>query len=315
MSPESKVIEHLAEAYAAERAAGERLSHVIGRTGRADHRVHLESHLVKEREHAQRVESRLRELSFSEGPIATIAALAGGVVTGTVRLITSPLGLLRGSASDDEILHNAEELASTEAREVARYRALERLARRAGDDQTAELAASIRVQEEDQLELLGREIPRLADHVLGGEAAAQVRERRTRARPERKRTPARKRPAQQRPPAQRRGGVETSAPSHHPRTHSETAGPDRAEAARIRDEEREREEAEAQEVARDPEADPEGPGAELHVDEPWPGYDSMSAAEVAERLRNESEAVRAEARLYEASHARRELVMRATSED
>ena len=72
--------------------------------------------------------------------------------------------------------------------------------------------------------------------------------------------------------------------------------------------------AEAREVARDPEADPEGPGAEVEVEEPWPGYDAMSAAEIAQRVAGESEPVRAAVRLYEAMHDRREVVMRATSE-
>src|SRR4051812_611672 len=182
MGAESKVIEHLHEVYTAERSAGERLSSVIGRTARADHRVHLESHLALEREHAARVESRLRELGFSQSPIATIVALAEGIVTEGIGLLTAPLGLLRGSASDDEVLRNAEELASEEALEIARYRALERLAGRAGDEETAELAKSIREQEEDQLSLLDREIPRLADHVLGDEAAARAPERRPAAR-------------------------------------------------------------------------------------------------------------------------------------
>jgi len=204
------------------------------------------------------------------------------------------------------VLENAERLAGSEAREAARYRALERLAKRAGDDKTARLAASIRRQEEAQHDLLVREIPHLADHVVGGDVAPPGR------RAARPKAPSRQKPRTrgQRP----RPAAETSAPSRRPRARGATAGPDRAEAARIREAEREREDAEAREVSRDPDADPEGPGAEVEVEEPWPGYDAMSASEVAQRVAGESEPVRAAVRLYEAMHDRREVVMRATSE-
>lgn len=304
MSANQKLTRYLREAYAAERDAAERLADVIGRTGRADHRVHLESHLDQERDHASRLEDRLRELGYSESPLATVVSLVQGIVTEGVGLATLPLGLLRGSADAPDVLRNAEELASAEALEAARYTALERLARRSGDDETAKLAASIRKQEEAQLDLLRRDIPRLADHVLGDDAAPPQRKppQRKRAAPKRRRT------------SRRRPSAETSTPGRRPRTHSEAAGPDRAEAARIREAEREQETAEAREVARDPEADAAGAGAEVHVEEPWPGYDAMSATDVAARVGNEDQAVRAAVRLYEAAHERREVVMRATSD-
>jgi ferritin-like metal-binding protein YciE len=304
MSANQKLTKYLREAYVAERERAEQLADVIGRTGRADHRVHLESHLGKEREHAARLEERLRELGFSESPLATVLSLVQGVVTEGVSLATAPLGLLRRPVSAADVLRNAEELAAGEALEAARYRALERLAQRAGDEETATLAASIREQEEAQLDLLGREIPRLADHVLGGDAAPPEHKQRPPSRP----APPRKRAQRRRPSA------ETSTPSRRARTRSETSGPGKAEAARIRESEREQETSEAREASRDPDADPAGAGAEVHVDEPWPGYDGMSATDVAARVDREDEAVRAAVRLYESAHERRELVMRATSD-
>ncbi|MFL5884826.1 MAG: hypothetical protein ACJ77M_07125 [Thermoleophilaceae bacterium] len=280
------LIEYLREARGAELDAAERLAEAIGRTARADHRVHLESHLDQEREHATLLEARLRELHFSQGALGTLAGIAHGALGVGVGLVSAPLRLVRASASPAETLRNAEELAASEAHEVARYTALERLAKRSGDAKTARLARSIRRQEEDQLDLLRREIPRLADHVLGDDVAP--------AKPRPQRRQPRKRQARRRPAA------ETSSPSRRPRTHSATAGPDRAEAARIREAERDREGT--------------GPGADLHVDEPWPGYASMSAADVAARVANEPEPVRAAVRLYEAANERRELVMRVTSD-
>jgi ferritin-like metal-binding protein YciE len=304
MSANEKLSKYLREAHEAERDAAEHLAEVIGRTARADHRVHLESHLREEREHAARLEERLRELGYSESPVTTVVSLVQTIVGEGISIATFPLGILRGSASAADTLRNAEDLAAAEALEVARYRALERLAKRAGDEKTARLAASLRRQEEAQLDLLGREIPHLADDLIGGPAEPTERPRSRRSTKPRRKAPARKRrPSAQGSGTSRRPAVESSAPGVHPRTHSESAGPDRAEAARIREAERERE------------ADPGGPGAELHVDEPWPDYDGMSATDVAARVRDEEPGVRAAVRLYEAVHERREVVMRATSDD
>jgi ferritin-like metal-binding protein YciE len=318
MSANEKLSKYLREAYEAERDTAEHLAEVVGRTARVDHRVHLESHLEQEREHARLLEARLRELGWSESPVTTVVSVVQGIVGEGIGLLTAPLGALRGNASPADTLRNAEELAAAEALEVARYRALERLAKRAGDAKTAKLAASIRRQEEAQLDLLGREIPHLADDVIGGRAEPAQRPRSGRATgaQQRRKAPARKRrPSAERPSTSRRPTVESSAPSHHPRTHSDTLGPDRADAARIREAEREEEAEESRTVSSDRDADPEGPGAELHVAEPWPGYDGMTATDVAARVQDEAPPVRAAVRLYEAAHERRELVMRATSDD
>jgi hypothetical protein len=55
----------------------------------------------------------------------------------------------------------------------------------------------------------------------------------------------------------------------------------------------------------------EGPGAELHVDPPWEGYDQMKAAEILQRLRTADPATKALVALYESSHRRRSTVMNA----
>jgi hypothetical protein len=56
----------------------------------------------------------------------------------------------------------------------------------------------------------------------------------------------------------------------------------------------------------------EPPGAEVEVAEPWPGYDEMTAREIAQRVRGEDEAVAAAVRLYEAAHKDRATVLAAT---
>jgi hypothetical protein len=76
--------------------------------------------------------------------------------------------------------------------------------------------------------------------------------------------------------------------------------PTRADAARVREEQREAE------------TTPESPGAEVRVGEPWAGYRAMTAPDVVDRLRVADEATRAVVRLYESTHRRRKTVLAAT---
>jgi hypothetical protein len=53
----------------------------------------------------------------------------------------------------------------------------------------------------------------------------------------------------------------------------------------------------------------EGAGPEIHIDEPWEGYDRMTAAAIKGRLRMEGAAVAGTVRLYEAAHKGRSSVL------
>lgn len=83
----------------------------------------------------------------------------------------------------------------------------------------------------------------------------------------------------------------------------------RAEATRLRTHEREAA-ANAEEDAVLSLGDGE-PGAQLHVDAPWEGYDKMRAADVVDRLKTSDEAVRAVVLLYEQTHRKRKSVLSA----
>jgi rubrerythrin len=64
------------------------------------------------------------------------------------------------------VLKNAKDAAATESLEIATYTAIERLAQSVGDDKTAQLAQSIRADEEKMLARIMREIPTLTDAVV-----------------------------------------------------------------------------------------------------------------------------------------------------
>ncbi len=59
----------------------------------------------------------------------------------------------------------------------------------------------------------------------------------------------------------------------------------------------------------------DGAGAELHIDEPWDGYDAMSAPEVSRRLAREGEAAAAAVKLYEAAGKGRSSVLQAADRE
>jgi hypothetical protein len=61
-------------------------------------------------------------------------------------------------------------------------------------------------------------------------------------------------------------------------------------------------------------ADPgaeQGPGPEIHIEEPWPGYDRMTTPELIERLGEASDEVAAVVDLYERMHRDRRPVRQA----
>jgi len=54
------------------------------------------------------------------------------------------------------------------------------------------------------------------------------------------------------------------------------------------------------------------PGAQIHVDEPWPNYGKMKAPDIVDRVRSSDAAVKAVVRLYEQTHKKRKSIIDAT---
>ena len=57
----------------------------------------------------------------------------------------------------------------------------------------------------------------------------------------------------------------------------------------------------------------DGAGAEVDVDQPWPGYDEMTAPDIEDRLQAEGPETSAAVSLYEASHKGRASILEAAS--
>src|SRR3954453_18778971 len=175
---EQKVMQYLEEALATELALVRVLQSQIAMTPGGSYRDGLERHLDETRDHARRVNARLEDLGRRGNPLTAAVGLVESVIGQAVALGKTPFDLLRGSGGEEKVLKNAKDACATEALEIATYTALERLARKLGDDETATLAASIRKDEERMLERVVRELPKLAEAVaradVGGDGSYDV---------------------------------------------------------------------------------------------------------------------------------------------
>jgi ferritin-like metal-binding protein YciE len=166
---DQKIVQYLEEAHASETALVSVLQSQAAMTPRGSYRDAVEQHLGETREHARRIEQRLGELGHGRNPVQVVLGFTETVIGQTLALTKTPFDLLRGTGGEEKVLKNAKDASATEALEIATYIALERLAHELGDEETADLAASIREDEERMLQRVLSEIPRLAGAVVGAE--------------------------------------------------------------------------------------------------------------------------------------------------
>jgi ferritin-like metal-binding protein YciE len=333
---EQKLVQYLNEAQATEHALIRVLQSQIAMTPRGSYRSGLETHLGETRDHAARVADRLEALGQGSNPLMAIAGLAESVVGQLVALGKTPFDLLRGSGGEEKVLKNAKDACATEALEIATYTALERLAQSVGDDETASLAASIRGDEEKMLERVLREIPKLTDAVVGAEvegepsyevsatgAADAVREAgaatgraasEMTASTKRSARQARKVPGVAQAEGQIKGAVASADDLAIARYDTLTVdeitarlpGLSQIDLAKV----------DAYERKNQDRATILNRISTLRGDEPWPGYDELTAAEVQAVLSEGDDDDRAkEVRSYERAHKGRASVLKATERE
>ena len=332
---QKKVVQYLGEAQATEDTLVRVLQSQIAMTSRGAYRTALEQHLRQTRDHADRVARRRRELGQGGNPLTAAVGALESVVGQALAVGKAPFDLLRGSGGEEKILKNAKDAYASEALEIATYTAIERLARSVGDDETAELAASIRADEEKMLDRVLREIPKLTDAVVRAEvegnpsfeatttgAADAVREvdrvakttaRTTAARAKRTSRQARKVPGVAQAEGQIKGAVATEADLAIPRYDQLTADEIVGKLAALSQIDLGK--VDAYERKNENRTTVLNRISALRGDEPWPGYDELTADEVQAVL-SEGDDDRAEqVRSYERSHKNRAGVLRATERE
>jgi ferritin-like metal-binding protein YciE len=327
---EKKIVQYLNEAHAMETALVRVLQEQIAMAPDGRYRSALEAHLDQTRGHADRISKRLHDLHGSRNPIEAIVGTAQDAMGQALALAKAPLDIVRGSGGEEKVLKNAKDACATEALEIATYISLEHLARALGDTRTADLAASIRGDEEAMLERIERELPALAKAVVGAEiegrpsydvsetgAADAVREaaeetrqtvRKTAGRAKRATRQARRVPGVAQAEGAAKGAVASEGDLPIPDFDSLTAEeiverlPELSQVDLAKVEVYERTTADRKTV--------HDRIAALRGDEPWPGYDETTAEEIVARLRDADEDLAANVLGYERAHRSRATVLR-----
>jgi ferritin-like metal-binding protein YciE len=167
------LIRRLGEMRAIERAAAQHLRAQLGVVPAGSYRALLERHL----EQTHRQEEAIARCLPERGARARLTG-AATKVTQSLTALTAELGrlpadIVRGGVGAERLLRSAERGCALEAVEIAAYDAIETLARVAGDEAAARLAAEHRGQEERMLADLRKQIAALTEHAVRARAGGQ----------------------------------------------------------------------------------------------------------------------------------------------
>src|SRR6478736_1874573 len=303
-TPEQKIVQYLNEAHASEVALTRVLQSQIAMTPRGS-------------------------------PIQAATGVAQTVVGQALALGKTPLDLLRGSGGEEKVLKNAKDAAATEALEIATYTSLERLARSVGDDVTADLAASVRTDEEQMLRRILSEIPKLTGLVVGAEiegdpsydlaktgaadaarvagVAAKQTAKKTATKAKRQTRQARKVPGVARAEGRAKGAV--ASQSDLPISNYDKLKADEVTAKLPELSQVDLAKVDTYERKNDDRTTVTEKVSTLQAKEPWPGYDEQTVEEIVKALGAASDAKAKDVRTYERAHKDRAGVITAAERE
>ena len=193
----AKLAQFLTEALTTEKQLETALEAHIGMTERAPYKKRLRQHLTETKRHAREVEKRIKELGGAS-TLGEVTAGATALAGKALAAAQGPIHAVRGTSVQEKELRNARTEFSSEAEEIATYRAIETLAESVGDRDTAQLARAIRREEERMAGYLEKLIPTLTKAVATKEIPASERNRGRRRRASRSRAGSRTRASSRR---------------------------------------------------------------------------------------------------------------------
>jgi ferritin-like metal-binding protein YciE len=147
-----ELVKHIDEAHAMEQNVLRMLDAMISTTDDAEILRELEHHKVETEGHAEKMKARLA----AHGATPSVVKQAGGIIGAFAKV---PLDLVRG----DKAGRNARDGYATEHLEIASYELLKRVARRAGDEETAAVCDEIIAQERAFAETIAANWDRFAE--------------------------------------------------------------------------------------------------------------------------------------------------------
>ena len=171
---DAKLVQFLNEAHVKEAELETDLTAHINLTEKAPYKKRLQQHLKETRDHKRRVSSRIKALGGS--PSAANVPLpvpdAVGELAGMgIAAVKGQVGVARAAITEQSETHlrNAREELREEYVEIGTYTAIESLASEVGDRETAQLAKSIRRDEQKTADYLERLIPQLIKDLVRNE--------------------------------------------------------------------------------------------------------------------------------------------------
>jgi ferritin-like metal-binding protein YciE len=174
-----KLVQWLGEAHAKEAELEADLAAHISLTQKASYKKRLQQHLKETREHKRRVGSRIKQLGGTpgDGGVPGVPGAVSELAGKAVAAAKGQVGAARAAitAQADTHLRNAQEELREEHVEIALYTRIEALAEEVGDRETAQLARSIRRDEERMAKFLDAELRRLVKAVVRAEIPREQR--------------------------------------------------------------------------------------------------------------------------------------------
>jgi len=165
---DAKLVQYLSEAYGKERELETSLQAHISMTTRPPYKKRLQQHLRETKTHAKNLERRIKKLGGGGQKTQTAVGKAMAAAKG-------PLHAVRGGGEQEKMLKNAKTEYFNEHEEIATYLAIETLAEKVGDTETAKLARGIRREEERMAKFLEGQIKALTGAVVSEEVPRDQR--------------------------------------------------------------------------------------------------------------------------------------------
>lgn len=201
---DAKLVQYLSEAYGKERELEMALQAHIAMTPKGSYQKRLKQHLKETKNHAKQVERRIKKLGGGgqtlQGAVGKLTAAAKG-----------PLHAIRGTGEQEKMLKNAKTEYFNEHEEIATYLAIETLAEKVRDSETAKLARTIRREEERMANFLQGQIKQLTGAVVKEDIPAALRRAARPARKAKKAAGKSKSPAPRKAAAKKAGGKKAPA--------------------------------------------------------------------------------------------------------
>jgi ferritin-like metal-binding protein YciE len=170
---EAKLVQYLTEAHGKEKELETALeAHITMAGSRPPYQKRLKDHLRETKRHGKEVERRIKKLG---GDASSLTGTAANVASRAVSAAKGPLHMVRGTGDAEKMLKNVKTEFADEHEEIAQYTAIEQLATAVGDKETAQLAKSIRREEQRMADFLEKQISPLTKAVVKEEIPAKQR--------------------------------------------------------------------------------------------------------------------------------------------